>query len=80
MGCSRVLAFRSGSNVSDQFAWFDRAGKLLETVGPPGSYRAPDLSPYLDRRPCATHIVEVHQQSAHDGGDLANSRAQLRAG
>ena len=40
-----VLAFRSSSNRGNQFAWFDRAGKLLETVGPPGNYRTPDLSP-----------------------------------
>ena len=42
---SGVLAFRSSSNRGNQFAWFDRAGKLLETVGPPGNYRTPDLSP-----------------------------------
>jgi eukaryotic-like serine/threonine-protein kinase len=41
---SGVLAFRSSSNRSNQFAWFDRAGKLLETVGSPGNYRTPDLS------------------------------------
>jgi eukaryotic-like serine/threonine-protein kinase len=40
-----VLAYRSGSNRSSQFAWFDRAGTLLETIGPPGNYRTPDLSP-----------------------------------
>ena len=40
-----VLTFRSGSDASTQFAWFDRAGRLLETVGPPGNYRAPALSP-----------------------------------
>jgi len=40
-----VLAYRSGSNLSSQFAWFDRVGTLLETVGPPGNYRTMDLSP-----------------------------------
>ena len=40
-----VLAFRSSTNRSNQFAWFDRAGKLLETIGSPGNYRTPDLSP-----------------------------------
>ncbi|MGE5832917.1 MAG: protein kinase domain-containing protein [Acidobacteriota bacterium] len=40
-----VLAYRSASNRSSQFAWFDRAGHLLETIGPPGNYRAPALSP-----------------------------------
>ena len=40
-----VLAYRSASNRSNQFAWFDRAGHLLETVGPPGNYRTHALSP-----------------------------------
>jgi len=40
-----VLAFRSSTNRSNQFAWFDRTGKLLETIGSPGNYRTPDLSP-----------------------------------
>jgi hypothetical protein len=40
-----VLAFRASTNLSSQFAWFDRTGKLLETVGVPGNYRTPDLSP-----------------------------------
>ena len=40
-----VLAYRGSSLRNNQFAWFDRSGKLLETVGAPGSYRTPDLSP-----------------------------------
>ena len=40
-----VLSYRTTSNRQNQFAWVDRAGKLLETVGDPGSYRGPDLSP-----------------------------------
>ena len=40
-----VLAFRSSTNRSNQFAWFDRTGKLLETIGPVGNFRTPDLSP-----------------------------------
>ena len=40
-----VLAFRSSSNLPNQFAWLDRSGKVLETVGPRGNYRTPDLSP-----------------------------------
>jgi Tol biopolymer transport system component len=39
-----VLAFRSASNRSNQFAWFDRAGRQLETIGAPGNYRTHDLS------------------------------------
>ena len=40
-----VLTFRSAADAASQFAWFDRAGRLLETVGPPGNYRMPALSP-----------------------------------
>jgi len=41
-----VLAFRSSTFIfPNQFAWFDRSGKMLETVGKPGNYRTPDLSP-----------------------------------
>ena len=40
-----VLTFRSTTNRTNQFAWFDRSGTLLETIGPPGLYRTPDLSP-----------------------------------
>ena len=40
-----VLAFRASTNRTNQFAWFDRTGKLLDTIGSPGNYRAPDLSP-----------------------------------
>ena len=44
-----VLAFRSGSDATTQFAWFDRQGQQLATVGPPGNYRAPALSPDENR-------------------------------
>ena len=40
-----VLAYRARTATSTQFSWFDRAGRLLDTVGPPGSYQAPSLSP-----------------------------------
>ena len=42
---SGVLAYRAGVNLPTQFAWFDRSGKFIQTVGPPGNYRTPDLSP-----------------------------------
>ena len=35
----------SGSSGNAQLTWFDRAGKTLATVGPPGSYVSPALSP-----------------------------------
>lgn len=39
-----VLAYRARTATLTQFSWFDRAGRLLETVGPPDSYQAPSLS------------------------------------
>src|SRR5262245_45265403 len=44
-----------------QLTWVDRAGKVVEPVGPPGAYRSPEVTP--DGR------VAVHQ---HDrlGGDI----------
>ncbi len=38
-----VLAFRQLTET--QLVWFDRAGRRLQTVGPPGHYRNPALSP-----------------------------------
>jgi len=40
-----VLTFRTGSGLDNQLAWFDRQGKRLGTVGPPGRYDHPELSP-----------------------------------
>jgi serine/threonine protein kinase/Tol biopolymer transport system component len=40
-----VLAFQPNSDLTTQFAWFDRKGNLLEKIGRPGSYRYPALSP-----------------------------------
>ena len=40
-----VLTFRHGGGNSSQFAWFDRAGRRLASVGPPGDYLSPALSP-----------------------------------
>ena len=40
-----VLAFRSAGAATTQFTWFDRSGRVVNTVGPPGSYRQPALSP-----------------------------------
>ena len=33
-----VLAFRSGTSGNSQLTWFDRSGKSLGSVGPPGDY------------------------------------------
>lgn len=40
-----VLVYRSGTAGNAQLAWFDRGGKQLGTVGPPGPYFNPCLSP-----------------------------------
>jgi Tol biopolymer transport system component len=40
-----LLTYRQRSESLSQFAWFDRSGKQLATVGPPGNYLAPALSP-----------------------------------
>jgi Tol biopolymer transport system component len=40
-----VLAYRSGGAMVTQLAWFDRAGKPLDQVGPPATYSTPRLSP-----------------------------------
>ena len=59
-----VLAYRNGPGATGdlQLAWFDRAGKPIETFGMPGAYRGVDVSPDGMR-------IAVHR---HDGkgGDI----------
>jgi eukaryotic-like serine/threonine-protein kinase len=53
-----VLTYVTGPIDQDrQFAWFDRSGNVIETVGVPGDYRGVDLSPDGTR-------LAVHR---HDG-------------
>ena len=40
-----VLTFQPESDLTSQFTWVDRAGNVVETVGDPGRYRYPHLSP-----------------------------------
>ncbi|MBI3665541.1 MAG: PD40 domain-containing protein, partial [Acidobacteria bacterium] len=40
-----VLAYRSGGTSNSQFAWYNRDGKRLGSVGEPGDYRQIVLSP-----------------------------------
>ena len=40
-----TLVFWKGSDVGRQLAWFDRTGKQIATVGPPGTYNDIMLSP-----------------------------------
>ncbi|HUS13330.1 MAG TPA: protein kinase [Pyrinomonadaceae bacterium] len=45
VSASGVLSYRSDGGSTAQLAWFDRAGKSLGTVGPPGEYSFFALSP-----------------------------------
>ena len=40
-----VLAYRVGVTATSRLVWRDRSGKELRTIGPPGAYRNPRLSP-----------------------------------
>ena len=40
-----TLTYRLGGGTPSQFAWYDRSGRQLQLVGPPGDYGAPTLSP-----------------------------------
>src|SRR5262249_57204631 len=40
-----VLAYRSGAISTTQLTWFDRTGRELGSVGPPGDYSNTALSP-----------------------------------
>jgi len=59
-----LLAYRTGlgSTGEVQLAWFDRTGKLIETVGTPAPLRGVDLSPDGRR-------VAVHRHDGN-GGDV----------
>ena len=59
-----VLAYRNGPAVTGnvQLAWFDRTGKLVETLGTPGGYRGVDVSPDGKR-------IAVHRHDGN-GGDI----------
>ena len=41
----RMEATGDARPLAEQVAWLDRVGRVLETVGPPGDYVAPALSP-----------------------------------
>jgi Tol biopolymer transport system component/tRNA A-37 threonylcarbamoyl transferase component Bud32 len=40
-----TLVYQTGGEQPEQLAWFDRSGKSLGLVGPPGAVNSPDLSP-----------------------------------
>jgi Tol biopolymer transport system component len=58
-----ILTYRTGTVGQNlQFAWFDRTGKLLGQVGPPGPYRDVNISPDGKR-------IAVHRHDG-SGGDI----------
>ena len=71
-----TIAFGTGSIRRTQFAWFDRSGKRLETVGGPGPDR-PRQSDVVARRPPA-RVQPLrgrelgHLADRHAGGDEPN--------
>jgi serine/threonine protein kinase/Tol biopolymer transport system component len=56
-----VLAYSSASAKSRQLSWFDRAGRRIGTIGEPGDYSTPSLSP--DEKRIA---VAIHEESRAD--------------
>ena len=58
-----VLAYRSRGIVNTQLTWFDRTGKSLGQLGPPGSNDDPELSPDGKR-------LAVERQDAQGAWDI----------
>jgi Tol biopolymer transport system component len=76
--------FRAGTNRSNQFAWFDRSGQQAASVGRPGNYRTPSLSPdgkrlvYTETTQGDLWILEMdRQQISLDGKYLFTLRASV---
>ena len=58
-----TLVYRKGSNAQNlQLAWFDRSGKLIQTVGQAGGFISPSLAPDGKR-------ITVHRHEGA-GGDI----------
>ena len=59
-----LLVMRTGTLVSNQLIWFDRTGKQLGAVTPPGTYSGLVLSP--DGKQVAVSRVDVQTATAFD--------------
>jgi Tol biopolymer transport system component len=59
-----VLVLRAGGFVNNQLIWFDRSGKQLGALTPPGSYNAPALS--HDEKKIAVSRVDRQTDTAAD--------------
>lgn len=56
-----VLIYRTGGVAATQLTWVDRSGRPLGTVGPPGAYRNPALSP--DGARVAVEMTDVQRRT-----------------
>ena len=68
-----VLAYRMGVTATSRLVWRDRSGKELNTIGPPGAYRNPRLSPDGSRL-----VVEIGESAINRDlwlADAAGGRA-----
>ena len=59
-----VLVYRSGTSRNTELGWFDCSGKQLGTVGPPGVYANPSLSP--DGKRFAVGVVDMQARISSD--------------
>jgi eukaryotic-like serine/threonine-protein kinase len=59
-----VLALRAGALALNQLIWFDRAGKQLSVLTPPGTHNAPALS--SDQKRVALTRVDLQTPSGSD--------------
>jgi serine/threonine protein kinase/Tol biopolymer transport system component len=59
-----VLVFRAGGINNNQLIWFDRTGKQLGALTPPGGYNAPAISP--DEKRVAVSRVDLQTGAAAD--------------
>src|SRR6266542_3608303 len=59
---SGVLAYVPGVSQNRELVWFDRGGKVLGTIGQPGVYRSPALSP--DEKRVAVGIFDTQAASS----------------
>jgi eukaryotic-like serine/threonine-protein kinase len=57
----RLLCYPASGNANVQLTWVDRQGLQLSTVGPPGEYRHPSLSPNKEQVLLARIDPQVEQ-------------------
>ena len=66
--CAALLWTPAAQAQNLQMTWVDRSGKVLETVGPGGPYRGPDLAP--DGKRFVVHRHDETDPGRNGGGDV----------